>query len=396
MRGLGAVCVLMLLAALAGCSNVTAVPDAPLLWWAQQGSASVTLHFVRPLRTGSAPIAFYLARCEAGDTVTTAIGTGSPLVVTGLANNTAYVCSLQASSAVGSSVASRSAQVMPQPSPADSLAAGYRQMQWAPGVKVLFVNDCSLVVFTDGRPDHATAAQYLQPAAADAAQAVVARTPMSGMKLAFEPHDATRRTRDGPLVFDICPVRAAHTTATREGMVGLMSSGALLFAAGEIPGHRAAAPADNVSVRSATGTVSFLDACNGHPTPRDAGGAYHYHGLSSCVTSRIEPDSGPSHLIGIALDGYPIYGDRDIHGVQVPLERLDACNGITSPTPEFPNGVYHYVLPQGATDTYASLRCHAGTVSPRQLAVARSSGFCYVAGNAGMPTATHADERRRP
>ena len=390
--------VLGFLCALTGCSGTAAVPDPPLLWWAQEGSAAVTLHFVRPIRSGSAPVEFYMARCSAGQAIATAVGTGSPLVVTGLANNTAYECSLQASSATGSSAPSRRTQVMPQPSPRDSLAAGYRQMHWPDGVRVLFVNDCSMVVFTDGRPAHATDPQYLQPAASDAPQAVVARTPMSDMKLAFEPHDAGRATRDGPLVFDICPVRAAHTTGAREGMVGLMVSGAALFAAGEIPGHRATAPADNVRVSSGNGTAALLDACNGHPTPRAAGGLYHYHGLSACVTARVEPDSGPSQLIGIALDGYPIYGDRDIHGVQVALERLDACNGLTSPTPEFPNGVYHYVLPQGATDSYASLRCYAGTVSERQLAVARSSGFCYVAGNAGMPAVAHREEleRRRP
>ena len=380
----------LLLTALGACARGSAVPDAPLLWWAQGGSASAMLHFIGPLRSGSAPAAFFLARCVAGDTVRTATGNASPLVVTGLGNNTAFQCSLQASNAAGSSQASRVAEVLPQPSPRDSLAAGYRQMRWAPGVSVLFVNACSMAVFTDGRPAHVTDGQYLQPLSAATGAGTVARTPLSRMKLTSEPHDAARSTRDGPLLFDICPVRAAHTTATREGMVGLMASGALLFAAAEIPGHRASAPADNVSVRTGSTVVSFLDRCNGHPTPQPAGGVYHYHGLSPCVTDGVDQETGPSHLIGIALDGYPIYGDRDIHGSKVTLSQLDACNGITSPTPEFPTGVYHYVLPQGATDTYASLRCHAGTVSPRQLAVARSSGFCYVAGNTGMPAAAHA------
>ncbi len=341
-------------------------------------------------------MAFFLARCITGDSISTATGTGSPLVVTGLANNTPAQCSLQASNAAGSSEASRVAKVLPRPSPRDSLAAGYRQLQWAPGVSVVFVNECSLAVFTDGRPAHDTDAQYLQPVSAASGGAAVARTPLSGMKLTFEPHDAARPTRDGPMVFDICPVRAAHTTATREGMVGVMASGALLFAAAEIPGHRASAPADNVSVRAGSTAASFLDRCNGHPTPKAASGAYHYHGLSPCVTGRVDQEAGPSHLIGIALDGYPIYGDRDLYGSKVPLGQLDACNGITSPTPEFPGGVYHYVLPQGATDTYASMRCYAGTVSPRQLAVARSSGFCYVAGNVGTAPAAHAGERQKP
>ena len=27
----------------------------------------------------------------------------------------------------------------------------------------------------------------------------------------------------------------------------------------------------------------------------------------------------------------------------ITASQLDACNGITSPTPEFPDGIYHYV-----------------------------------------------------
>ena len=98
--------------------------------------------------------------------------------------------------------------------------------------------------------------------------------------------------------------------------------------------------------------------------------------------------------MGIALDGYPIYGDRDLQGKRIEVSQLDACNGITSPTPEFPHGVYHYVLPEGATEAYASLRCLSAAVSPRQWAVARSSGFCYTALTAGSPAIKHEDLRR--
>lgn len=370
------------------------MPDPPFLLWASPGSALATLHFVPPLRTGQAPVEHYLARCAAGGMISTATGHSSPLVVRGLANHTQYVCSVQASSSRGSSAASRTLDLLPQPAESDSLAAGYRQMRWAPGITVQFVGPCSMVVFTEGRPDHATASQYLQPLSSPDALAA-GTTTLSGIKLAFEAHDRARATRSGPLVFDICPVRAAHTTATREGMVGLMSSGAALFAASEIPGHRASVPADAVKMNDGTADTSLLDGCNGHPTPRSAGGTYHYHGLSACVARHVDSNRAPSRLIGIALDGFPIYDDRDIDGKPVPLSQLDACNGITSPTPEFPNGVYHYVLPEGATDTYASLRCLAGTVSERELAAARASGFCYVAGNANMNPAVHAQERVR-
>ena len=94
----------------------------------------------------------------------------------------------------------------------------------------------------------------------------------------------------------------------------------------------------------------------------------------------MDTSGGPSHLIGIAADGFPIYGGRDINGKVISVSQLDACNGITSPTPEFPNGVYHYVLPEGVTDKQSSLNCYAGTVgSAMALAIAQSTSICSVA-----------------
>jgi hypothetical protein len=49
-------------------------------------------------------------------------------------------------------------------------------------------------------------------------------------------------------------------------------------------------------------------------------------------------------------------------GKLIKPSQLDACNGIYSPTPEFPNGIYHYVLLDKKTDQ-SSLRCYHGVVS---------------------------------
>jgi hypothetical protein len=117
-------------------------------------------------------------------------------------------------------------------------------------------------------------------------------------------------------------------------------------------------------------TASFIDACSSHPTPLTGGYDWHHHGLPTCLVNQIDGSSGPSHLIGIALDGYPIYGGRDINGNTIAVSQLDACNGITSPTPEFPNGAYHDVLPIGVTSGRSSLNCFAGSVSQSQLAMA--------------------------
>jgi hypothetical protein len=99
--------------------------------------------------------------------------------------------------------------------------------------------------------------------------------------------------------------------------------------------------------------------------------AWHAHGNPACVTSQVDTATGPSHIIGIALDGFPIYGGRDIDGNVVAASSLDSCNGITSATPEFPSGAYHYVLPIGVTTKYASINCYAGTVSSTTMAQGR-------------------------
>jgi hypothetical protein len=97
------------------------------------------------------------------------------------------------------------------------------------------------------------------------------------------------------------------------------------------------------------------------------GYTWHLHGVPLFVTSAGSLGT-PSHIIGIAFDGYPVYGGYDNTGAAVSVSQLDACNGITSATPEFPNGAYHYVLPVGVTTKYSSLNCYTGTVSQTLMA----------------------------
>ena len=124
-----------------------------------------------------------------------------------------------------------------------------------------------------------------------------------------------------------------------------------------------------------------LDTCNGHP----AGGRYHYHGFSPCLHEESGTQIGHnithSKIYGWAYDGFPIYGpygyeDGNDIGSDVmkvtggyacsvngspcidDSEKatpdnwtfdsanglLDECNGRWTKTPEFPNGMYVYVL----------------------------------------------------
>ena len=231
------------------------------------------------------------------------------------------------------------------PVSAISTVAGLKQAHWAKGVTIEYGTD-SFQFISNGIPNHARQAEYAVPNPGviipTAATARATADPTSAQQ-----YDYTITTR---------PAKATTPTEAGLGVIGVMISGAVLFNPYEGDGSTIALK-ENFTVKDAQGhEVSFLDSCNGHPGP---GGQYHYHGLPLCIT-RVVDGTGPSHLIGVAFDGYPIYGNRDIHGAVITHTELDACNGITSPTPEFPHGIYHYVL-LDTPDSSSSIRCFYGT-----------------------------------
>jgi hypothetical protein len=86
----------------------------------------------------------------------------------------------------------------------------------------------------------------------------------------------------------------------------------------------------------------MLDTCGGHAMP------YHYHNDLKCdYDHTIE---GHSPLIGLALDGYGVYGLYESYasGKQVKPSDLDTCNGHTATVPSNDtygidsSSVYHY------------------------------------------------------
>ena len=247
------------------------------------------------------------------------------------------------------------------------LTAGFRQASWGSNVTVTF-EDGRLHYVSDGLPNHERDAEYALPNAGvrvpDAATATAGADPTVAQS-----YDYT---------IPLTPTKAAASTSTSLGVIGVMISGASLFNPYEGDGATVAT-ASNFSVKNASGQdVFFLDDCAGHPTPM---GQYHYHALPRCVTATVDEADGPSHIIGIAFDGYPIYGDRDIDGKQVTAGDLDKCNGITSATPEFPEGVYHYVLLDVA-DSTSSIRCFTGVVSD---SLASMTGMPGMLGRGGPP-----------
>lgn len=372
------------LIALPGCTDFRNLPWAPSITTAISGNTSATIAFTAPLYAGQSGISTYVASCTAAGETWIARGEASPLTVVGLGNGIEYECAVRASNAAGTGVNSHTVSVIPRPDPANSLASGYQQAAWAAGMSVTFPNTCTMTVWPSARPSHAVDRYYLTPLLADklpGADRDGRVTKVSAMPLAVTPLQGLGA--QAPMQFNICPTKAPMPTAINAGAIGALISGAVLFGAAEIVGHRATTLKDNTSYTfqgsdGQTVTARFIDHCNGHPTPINAGNAYHYHGLSNCVTAMVDRDNGPSHLIGVALDGFPIYGDRDMNGQTIDPTRLDACNGISSPTPEFPRGVYHYVLPSGVKEHNAAMRCYSGNLSRKQLAQANNSGFCYA------------------
>ncbi|XP_022098316.1 uncharacterized protein LOC110983391 isoform X2 [Acanthaster planci] len=93
-----------------------------------------------------------------------------------------------------------------------------------------------------------------------------------------------------------------------------------------------------------------FDSCDGHPTNR---GVYHYHKQpSSCVFDIVSGE--PSPLIGVALDGFPIYGPIDENGVELTSADLDECHG------RFVDGKYRY---HTTADFPYIMGCFKGTYS---------------------------------
>jgi len=224
---------------------------------------------------------------------------------------------------------------------------------WNPTIKITYSED-SINFQSDGIPNHERDAYYAVPNAGvvvpDASSSYVMKDPTKAQTYSFD--------------ISSSPAYSSEVTKAPLGSIGVMISGAILFNPYEGDGTTVAM-SSNFTVTNSDGIMaSFIDKCAGHPTPNS--GAYHYHGQPECVTAKVDKSEGPSHIIGIALDGFLIYGAKDINGKIVPSSALDECNGITSPTPEFPDGIYHYVLP-GTADATSSIRCFHGVVDMSQI-----------------------------
>jgi len=193
-------------------------------------------------------------------------------------------------------------------------------------------------------------------------------------------------------------------TTTNLGAIGVMLDGAVLYNPYEA-NKQTVATSDNFSATVRGTTASFLDNCDGHPGP---GGQYHYHGLPECLVqyattgksaqttsvssftgattaSVAESDAAAKKpvLLAFTFDGYGIYDNVAMSGRTIPVSSLDACNGIFSKVPGYPQGVYHYVL-ENVKTSRSSINCYHGVVSSAYVHALKDS-IHAIAGNGPPP-----------
>ncbi len=136
------------------------------------------------------------------------------------------------------------------------------------------------------------------------------------------------------------PQVASTPTCVPMGMIGFAVNGVAIYNALDEAGDDAVAH-------------ETQDSCDAHP---QSIGQYHYHGPSPCM-----PNVNTSNLVGYALDGFGIYGEKDMTTGNILHDTdLDACHGVTSTI--MWNGkqvsMYHYVM----TEEYPyTLGCFKGT-----------------------------------
>jgi len=168
------------------------------------------------------------------------------------------------------------------------------------------------------------------------------------------------------------------TMAPERGAIAFAVNGVAIYGPEDGPGGDAVAGQEGAYEEDRQHV--WLGLCHGHSGP---GGEFHYHADGNCMhwhpegeqtwlnysmeSSRTVTEHSP--IVGFALDGYPIYGfvgwgddgevvemtssyrlkdgETGYNGIDdyeyvAGMGDLDACNGQWGPTPDYPEGIYHY------------------------------------------------------
>jgi YHYH protein len=382
-----------------GSSSSLTVPGTPTIGVATAGDASAIIAFTAPASNGGSAITSYTATCTAAAVSKSAVGTSSPIAVSGLTNSTAYSCAVTANNATGTGTASAAVALTPVASAGGNSSStvgvkcDYLYSQFNANALVNMTStsrwSCSGSVRTltaNGIPDHDVGPFSGPITPAVAAQTVsftVTTSPTAGATSNIG-QQASGYALNGipfdPSTNGFCPDSATSANLTtggcnQNGRVGtwqMEAIGQSLFDFG-------------------------ADSSNAHVRP--GAGLYHYHGMPNGLLRRLGLGTAMS-LIGWANDGYPIYA-RYGHAaamdansaikVMVPSWTLkgvpdagrpavsvfpmgtftqdfeyvagkgdlDECNGRSGVTPEFPVGTYHYLV----TDAFPFTgRCIKGSL----------------------------------
>lgn len=170
------------------------------------------------------------------------------------------------------------------------------RVAWTPSYSMT-LNGTDRLIASNGLPSHATGVFPID--SADPASA-------------FDTNANKIAAQTLRLTLPADPVANTTPTCLGSGPIGILISGAPLYAPLDEDGHDALA-------RDA------LDRCQGHP---DANGSYHYHSVSVCIRDKAQP-TDHSPLMGYAKDGFGIYGRYGEGGKRLSNADLDECHGHT-------------------------------------------------------------------
>ena len=238
------------------------------------------------------------------------------------------------------------------------------------------MNETHITITTNGLPDHDFESTLACTQANDCTRAqnyewTIPRSPVNDTTGG---HDSTN-----------CPeANGDYECAAALGEVAIAINGVPFYGPEDGPGGDAVA--SHHGVYHEDRQPIELGVCHAH---NGQGGTFHYHADANCL--HWHPDVGEdmfdydistpaavaqntangshSAVIGVSMDGYPIYGlwgyDDQMNVVEMKssyklkegetgyngiddyvyvqgLGHLDVCNGHFGPTPEFPDGIYHY------------------------------------------------------
>jgi hypothetical protein len=238
------------------------------------------------------------------------------------------------------------------------------------------MNATHITIVTNGLPDHDFESTLACSQGNDCTRAqnyewTIPRSPVNDTTGG---HDATN-----------CPeANGDYECAPARGEVAIAINGVPFYGPEDGPGGDAVASQHGAYEEDRQPIV--LGVCHAH---NGQGGTFHYHADANCL--HWHPEEGEdmfdydtstpaavaqntangshSSVIGVGMDGYPIYGlwgyDDQMNVVEMKssyqlkagetgyngiddyeyvsgLGHLDVCNGHFGPTPEFPDGIYHY------------------------------------------------------